>query len=782
VTTTWLGSLGLVVYYELHQATLQMPLVEWLVSLPEFRTEVPILVAARWPVVITASLAVVVIYLLARRLFTRWLALTAAVLMALDAHTIALSRILGHDALVAIFVSISLLILLLAIKPAGEQRREAATVLLPILAGVTAGLAILSKAPALFLIPFTALILFTQVLAGRIGLTRGLGQLLLWAGAAYLTIIVLWPAAWVNPIGQPWAVVENAFLSATDRIEAAAEGYWLVPNLGPAYYLVNGAFKLNPLVIIGIILAVIYSLGAARNAKKAKSEPSQNPVRGDQVADAPPLAGIKSSGFSQTLGQPLFWLGLFVLLFGLFMTLGGKRSPRYILPVFPPLAIIAAYGWLKLFHLIRDTVQARPGAETTGLNIATTAARIVPALIFGLVALVLLVPYAPYYFSYYSPLLGGAYTAPRLVKIGWGEGLDQVGRFLQRELTGSRVGTAYASTVAPYFKGDLSGVTGEKLDYLVLYRKQVQSGNPSPRFVQYFAQTDPLFSVDLNGIRYADVYRGPALRPVVEAAGGPDDPLQPQPIGFRPLTPYGQVGQPLDVDVIWQAGADLPAQAATVSLAPLSAPGRADTGGEGLETVQTVDQTGFEVARGQGQLNLVADGLVVSRHRLVIPADLDRGVYALTVDERPLGEIEVRHFNRPDSLGQVRDVVFERQIGLVGYHFRPTEDYISVTVAWTAEQSRLPDYTVFAQFVDAVSNERVAGIDTQPLKGEWPTSRWVKGEVVVDEYLVAVPPDLEPGYYKMIVGLYQPGTGQRLVRPNGQDHWALPFTFIWELD
>ena len=70
---------------------------------------------------------------------------------------------------------------------------------------------------------------------------------------------------------------------------------------------------------------------------------------------------------------------------------------------------------------------------------------------------------------------------------------------MQRELKDSRVGTAYASTVAPYFKGDLSAVTGQKLDYLVLYRKQVQSGEPSPAFVRYFEQAGSLFSVELNG-------------------------------------------------------------------------------------------------------------------------------------------------------------------------------------------------------------------------------------------------------------------------------------------
>ena len=789
VTTTWLGGLGLAVHYYLNQAAINMPFDDWLASLPQFRTEVPILVAARWPVVITTSLAVVLTYLLARRLFQPGLALAAAILIAVDAHTIALSRILGHDALVTIFMSISLLLLLLTTGRQQTRERGSAGIQsgwgLLVLAGIATGLALLSKAPALFMIPFASLMLLWPVLINRTPLARALGQLFLWAGVVYLTFIVLWPAAWVDPIGQPWAVVENALLSATDRVEAAAEGYWLVPNLGPLYYLANGAFKLNPLVMVGVVLAIGFVILAGRSGKGAShSEPE---------SERRPVSGQTVSGIRRTLSQPLVWLALFVILFGLFMTLGGKRSPRYILPAFPPLAIIAGYGWLKLYQAMKprgDRASSlalgkpvnAPNARVGRLRLSILAARFVLPVFLLLLAAAILTPYVPYYFSYYNPLLGGAYTAPRLVKIGWGEGLDQVGLFLQRELTDSRVGTAYASTVAPFFKGDLSRVTGENLDYLVLYRKQVQSGEPSPAFVRYFEQLEPLFSVELNGIRYADVYSGPALQPALDLVPGPDGTGLPKPIGFRSLTPYGRIGQPLVVDVIWPSDQALPTEPATVTLASLDALdlSQADGEVEAVKKVQNTDQTRIERAQGQGQLTRVADDLIVSRHHLTLPEDLERGRYALLIDGRPLGEIEVRHFDLPGTLGEVRGVVFDRQIGLAGYRFRPTEDYISVTVAWQAEKARLPDYTVFAQFLNVETNERVAGIDTRPLAGAWPTSRWVQGEVVVDEYFVAVPPNLEPGFYKMIVGLYQPDTGQRLVRPNGQDHWALPFTFIWE--
>jgi hypothetical protein len=186
------------------------------------------------------------------------------------------------------------------------------------------------------------------------------------------------------------------------------------------------------------------------------------------------------------------------------------------------------------------------------------------------------------------------------------------------------------------------------------------------------------------------------------------------------------------------------------------------------------------LAEGDGVLVRVAEDLVISRHTLSIPADIPRGKYLLVVDDFPLGPIDVRQFYVPDTLGKINGVVFGNEIGLAGYQFEPTEDYIRVTAAWQAEQPYLPDYTVFVQLLDVDTNLRMAGTDTQPLKGEWPTSRWARGEVVVDDYLVAIPPDLPPGFYKIIVGLYSPNTGERLQLADGGDHWLLPWTLIWK--
>ncbi len=113
-----------------------------------------------------------------------------------------------------------------------------------ILSGIAAGLAFLSKAPALFLIPFAGLIFALSEMRFSRQLPRlhassllrifasSFPRFLVWLAVAYLTFVAFWPAAWVEPVGRPVAVFQNAFLSATDEEEASEESYWRTPDLG----------------------------------------------------------------------------------------------------------------------------------------------------------------------------------------------------------------------------------------------------------------------------------------------------------------------------------------------------------------------------------------------------------------------------------------------------------------------------------------------------------------------------------------------------------------------
>jgi 4-amino-4-deoxy-L-arabinose transferase-like glycosyltransferase len=712
VTTTWLGSLGLAGYYAFHKAELGVPLAVWLDSLPEFRAELDVLVAVRWPMVLLMSVGVVAFYHLARRLTTEWVALVFALLLALDPHFIALSRVLGHDALAGLFVGLSLLSFMLATQGGDEEIGSSPGFKWGWLigSGMLAGLAWLSKSPAFFLVPFVGLVAVVEAWRLSTPVRVWLLRLVVWGVVAWLTFVLAWPAGWVTPIGVLYSVVHNAFLSATDQVEAAAEGYWLVPNLGPFYYLVNGVFKLAPLAMLGLIGWGWLIVSRRRKASSLE-----------------------------------WWLLAFAVFFTAFMTMGGKRSNRYILPAWPALYLLAAAAIIQISKRLHDARAQVPANQQVSKSNRRRYHYPILGVLLLLVVLPALITY-PYYLTYFNPLLGGPLTAPRLVKIGWGEGLDQVGRWLDQRpgASAARVGSYYASALAPFFRGKIRGVTDDGLDYVVLYLKQAQEGYPLPSILRYFDAEDPLQIVRLNGIEYARIYAGPGVQPALANEAAFDIGILPKPLAFRPDHPYLPIGQEVAVDVLWLAGDDLPRAPSRLTVQPLD------------DLTRRPGERGNDVfAESLAQLERRSDGLIISQHELRLPPDLPRGSYGLLVDGRPLGAAEARQFTSP-PVDERLNANFGGQLRLDGYRFDATTNTLSLV--WQAAPRAWADYTVFVHVVDGAGN-RLAGSDAQPLV---PTSQWARGEVVVDERVVPIPDDLSPGEYRLVVGLYHAGIGDRV--------------------
>jgi hypothetical protein len=87
---------------------------------------------------------------------------------------------------------------------------------------------------------------------------------------------------------------------------------------------------------------------------------------------------------------------------------------------------------------------------------------------------------------------------------------------------------------------------------------------------------------------------------------------------------------------------------------------------------------------------------------------------------------------------------------------------LPVTFHWQAIRPTAKNYTVFLQLLNE-HNEVVAGWDEEPLAGHYPTTRWSPGEVIADTFLLPLPAGgLPPGDYRLIAGLYDFETGQRL--------------------
>jgi hypothetical protein len=133
----------------------------------------------------------------------------------------------------------------------------------------------------------------------------------------------------------------------------------------------------------------------------------------------------------------------------------------------------------------------------------------------------------------------------------------------------------------------------------------------------------------------------------------------------------------------------------------------------------------------------------------------------------PLGQFTLttpaHTFDRPSTA-----VELHQPLGLAALHGftisslspRPGEA-LTLDLAWQALAETEISYRVFVHLRDAAGAVR-AQADGVPVGWTRPTTGWLPGEYLLDSYSLTVPTQLEPGTYDLVVGLYDPATGQRL--------------------
>jgi hypothetical protein len=114
-----------------------------------------------------------------------------------------------------------------------------------------------------------------------------------------------------------------------------------------------------------------------------------------------------------------------------------------------------------------------------------------------------------------------------------------------------------------------------------------------------------------------------------------------------------------------------------------------------------------------------------------------------------------------------RSVKFDDGIELVGYEVRVSDTaqagpaFWRVTLYWTAYRQPAQDYTVFVHVYDA-AGKLVTSHDGPPLFGYLRTSTWGTSDIVPDRHDIPLPDDWASGEYRLVAGLYNPTTSQRL--------------------
>jgi hypothetical protein len=101
-----------------------------------------------------------------------------------------------------------------------------------------------------------------------------------------------------------------------------------------------------------------------------------------------------------------------------------------------------------------------------------------------------------------------------------------------------------------------------------------------------------------------------------------------------------------------------------------------------------------------------------------------------------------------------------------------SEGQIELTLYWRALQSMRTSYTVFVHVVGPdglIYTQR----DISPLDGGYPTNMWQPNELVADHHRLTLPDNSPPGQYRLMVGLYNQATMERLPAFNlDRERWA----------
>jgi hypothetical protein len=717
------------------------------------------LAAERLPFALVTSISVVLVYLLSRKLLGSPAAWLGAGLLALDPFLISHSRVVTPDGLLASFMTLSILSFIVYLVRKRSRRYV-------VFSGFAAGLAFLTKLPAVLLVPMVGVLTIAMGLwkirkSGRPWSQTSLwflGDLAIWGGVALLIFFCLWPAMWVAPLGTIQRM-------AADVVEDTGGGWnqffmgRRTQNPGFLFYPVVLLFRATPLTLIGAVASLIFF---SRETRVTSHE-------------------------SRVTNHALVMLVICILLFTLFISFGSTKFDRFLLPIFPFVDILAALGLYKL----AKAISARWRKSIKVLALLTLIVQAGFAL-----------PHHPYFLSFYNPLVGGPAQAPKVLFIGWGEAFEQAARYLNGKENAAelKVAAQYPASFGPYFAGQTLAISKMyptdiwpwlPADYIVFYINGAQRDVPDPDVVSYFRSLELEHTVYAKGIEYAWIYKGPQF--ILSEMPAPQYPAQADPSGLRPsgrrlagkvlflgydlygpaesnvesgdtllVTTYWQCLKEMDEDYsvyvrledeaghLWGQTDDWPAK----GFLPTS---------QWKEGMILKDEYSIEILAGTppGDYGLevgIYSVLDKGRTRVLGRREAPRKTVQVVKPLTPpsVESLEIQNL-LPRSLGG--------QVELLGYNlssmtFRPG-DPLPLSLFWRAESELDEDYFVLLQLW-AEDGTGWTLHQERPASGSYPTTFWEQGEVVREQLDARIPADVPSGRYTLIAGLAEAGSSEEI--------------------
>jgi len=556
------------------------------------------------PLALAIALCIALSYVLLKRITDQKVAIVGSFLLALDPFHITHSKVLHVDALLATFMFMSVLCLFSHLHR--KKWRDL------VASGVFAGLAFLSKSPSLFIFPYAILAVCacrltplgldsaTPAKERRWGhrLLNSVRVMLIWVGVAAVVFVVLWPAMWVEPFEALDRMGERVtFHVGTQHYNPVFfNGKVTLEDPGLPFYLATIAWKTTLVTLPMVGLALVHALLRFRRDKDSRT---------------------------------VWLLAAYVVFFTLQMGLSARKEPRYLLPVFPMLDAMAAFGLVKSTEAIgRIRLWRRWRWLPPTLIVLTMALQV------GLV-----LPRHPYYGTHHNTLLGGSQAAQHILPLqDQGEGLDLAARYLNTLPRAQQARAWIQPLGGELFDRIFIGFTNTDrdpwIDYRVYYVNQVMRRLDSEKWEETWdadQQTIPLWSVAFDGVTYVWIY---GASPGEPAAGGPEYNVDYQlgehiqlkrvRLSSETLVPGGS----LTVALIWNSDGEVK-ENYTVFCHLLAADGTLIAQRDGPPIYGVRPTPGWR-----------AGETIEDSHEILLPDDLAPGEYLLSVGMYDAGTLE----------------------------------------------------------------------------------------------------------------------------------------------
>jgi hypothetical protein len=423
-------------------------------------------------------------YFLLQKFVPKWVAAFTAVFISFDPFFLGHTRMMDHEAMVAMFVFVSILAFAVYLR----DRK----LFFLLLSGVAAGFAQLTKSSSIAMLAAIGILLLIQIHQER---QQGWGRAFfnntkvfgIWFAALVAAYILFWPGMWVAPGKMLYTVFGNAFsyafqgarLTITEELqptqfslESNAAGIWDVAKVL--------LYRITPLTWLGILFGLTF-----------RFNPNRELIRPYQLL----LTLTMSTAIA------------FILMIGIAQ---GRNSPHYILSSYFALNLLAGLGWVHAFQWLaaRFAKQQLQFIVLVVLCLQTASA----------------LAYFPYYFTYRNPILYAAGWYNDNPEFPYGEGLELAAKYL-KSIPGAEESTAlvyysrgcfsyyYPGTSVGFRPFFIDGQHAEDLinniqaaNYLVVYYANQNRLEKYHPYLKILETVEPIHVIWMDGYEYVRIY------------------------------------------------------------------------------------------------------------------------------------------------------------------------------------------------------------------------------------------------------------------------------------